>query len=85
MAQGVILGAVKQQRAELLDELDGTLEFVGLHGGFNRLGGQVMLLIPAAGSPVEGRHARGSQRAHEQQAQHRSPQRVKAIPLALRV
>src|SRR6266567_1422020 len=44
-----------------------------------------MLLIPAAGSPVEGRHARGSQRAHEQQAQHRSPQRVKAIPLAPRV
>src|SRR5213076_2390452 len=28
--------------------------------------------------------ARGSQRAHEQQAQHRSPQRVKAIPLAPR-
>src|SRR5438874_12233627 len=50
-SQGVILRAVKQQRAELLDELDGTLEVVDLHGGVNRLGEQVMLLIPAAGWP----------------------------------
>ena len=49
-----MLKAHEQHLTELLDQLDCSLELACLDGSFDSLGRQVVLLIPVAGTTVQG-------------------------------